>query len=158
MTRGQSFRWISTSISTENQMLSWWQLCLHSWHLMLSLCQPTVSPLTTKLTLWQLGLVFQCQRRAILRDDDITIEVISINGPLQSNGISIANTLKIPQHCTLSHRRYCTPTKGPREVRDTIYDLVQYWSISNANALEPQQPCSRPSTWHDDEKNVLVVW
>ena len=40
--------------STENQELSWWQLCRHCRHYMLSLWQLAVLPLSVKLALWPL--------------------------------------------------------------------------------------------------------
>ena len=41
--------------------LSWCQLCRHWWHRRLSLWQPTVPPVTTKLALWQLSVFSQCR-------------------------------------------------------------------------------------------------
>ena len=35
---------------TVNQKLSWYQICRHWWHRLLSFWQPTVAPLTAKLT------------------------------------------------------------------------------------------------------------
>ena len=45
--------WMATAF-TENQKFSWCQLCHHWWHWRLSVWQPPVLPVMTKLASWQL--------------------------------------------------------------------------------------------------------
>ena len=49
----------------ENNEVSLWQDCLHWWHWRLSWWQPTVTPMTKKLALWQHSVFSVCTQFAL---------------------------------------------------------------------------------------------